>query len=44
LKPGISLAIDSLRNAAQIDQWHRENGMLAFSLRESTSKRQLNLP
>jgi hypothetical protein len=35
LKPGISLAIDSLRNAAQIDQWHRENGMLAFSLRES---------
>jgi hypothetical protein len=35
LKPGIPVPIDSLRNAAQIDQWHREKGMLAFSLRES---------
>lgn len=35
LKPGIPVPIDSLRNADQIDQWHREKGMLAFSLRES---------
>lgn len=34
LVPGIPVPIDSLRNAAQIDQWHREKGMLAFSLRE----------
>lgn len=34
LKPGIPVPIDSLRNASQIEQWHREKGMLAFSLRE----------
>ena len=34
LTPGIPVPIDSLRNAEQIDQWHREKGMLAFSLRE----------
>ena len=34
LKPGIPVPIDSLRDAAQIDRWHREKGMLAFSLRE----------
>jgi len=34
LQPGIPVPIDSLRNADQIDQWHREKGMLAFSLRE----------
>ncbi len=34
LQPGIPVPIESLRNAAQIDQWHREKGMLAFSLRE----------
>ncbi len=34
LKPGIPVPIDSLRNAAQIAQWRREKGMLAFSLRE----------
>lgn len=34
LTPGIPVPIDSLRNADQIDQWHREKGMLAFSLRE----------
>jgi predicted nucleotidyltransferase len=34
LKPGIPVPIDSLRNAEQIDRWHREKGMLAFSLRE----------
>ena len=34
LVPTIPVSIDSLRNASQIDQWHREKGMLAFSLRE----------
>lgn len=34
LTPSIPVPIDSLRNASQIDQWHREKGMLAFSLRE----------
>lgn len=34
LMPGIPVPIESLRNADQIDRWHREKGMLAFSLRE----------
>jgi len=34
LKPGMPVPIDSLRNSGQIEQWHREKGMLAFSLRE----------
>lgn len=34
LVPSIPVPIDSLRNAVQIDQWHREKGMLAFALRE----------
>ena len=34
LVPGIPVSIESLRDAAQIDQWHREKGMLAFTLRE----------
>jgi hypothetical protein len=34
LKPSIPVPIDSLRNAAQIEQWHREKGMPAFALRE----------
>jgi hypothetical protein len=34
LTPGIPVPLESLKNAAQIDQWHREKGMLAFSLRE----------
>ena len=34
LTPGIPVPIESLRDAAQIEQWHREKGMLAFSLRE----------
>lgn len=34
LQPSIPVPIESLRNAEQIDQWHREKGMLAFSLRE----------
>jgi len=34
LVPGMPVPIDSLRNAGQIERWHREKGMLAFSLRE----------
>lgn len=34
LRPVVPVAIDSLRNAAQIEQWRREKGMLAFALRE----------
>ncbi|MDI6747881.1 MAG: hypothetical protein QMD17_12130 [Rhodocyclaceae bacterium] len=34
LLPVIPVPIDSFRNAQQIDQWHREKGMLAFALRE----------
>jgi hypothetical protein len=34
LQPAIPVPIDSLADASQIDQWHREKGMLAFSLRE----------
>ncbi|WP_126445796.1 nucleotidyl transferase AbiEii/AbiGii toxin family protein [Sulfuricystis multivorans] len=35
LQPNIPVPLDVLRDAAQIDIWHREKGMLAFSLRES---------
>ena len=34
LAPIIPVSIDSLKNAKQIDQWHKEKGMLAFALRE----------
>ena len=34
LAPLIPVSIDSLKNAKQIDQWHKEKGMLAFALRE----------
>lgn len=34
LAPVIPVPIDSLKNAALIEQWHREKGMLAFALRE----------
>lgn len=34
LTPVIPVAIESLRNAAQIEQWHRQKGMLVFALRE----------
>lgn len=34
LVPAIPVPIDALSNASQIDQWHREKGMLAFALRE----------
>jgi len=34
LVPSIPVSIESLRDASQIEQWHRDKGMLAFSLRE----------
>jgi hypothetical protein len=34
LQPNMPVPIDVLRNASQIETWHREKGMLAFSLRE----------
>jgi hypothetical protein len=34
LQPVIPVPIDALKNARQIEQWHREKGMLAFALRE----------
>ena len=34
MKPVIPVDIDALRDARQIEQWHRENGLLAFALRE----------
>ncbi|MDO8988728.1 MAG: hypothetical protein Q7U91_03760 [Sideroxyarcus sp.] len=34
LIPSIPVPIDALRDARQIEQWHREKGMLAFALRE----------
>ena len=34
LVPSIPVSIESLRNSSQIEQWHREKGMLAFALRE----------
>jgi hypothetical protein len=33
LRPVIPVGIDSLRDAMQIEQWHRDKGMLAFALR-----------
>jgi hypothetical protein len=33
LRPVLPITIDSLRDAAQIDKWHFEKGMLAFALR-----------
>lgn len=33
LRPVLPVPIESLANPALIDQWHREKGMLAFSLR-----------
>lgn len=34
LVPSIPVSIESLRSSSKIEQWHREKGMLAFSLRE----------
>lgn len=33
LRPSLPVPLDSLKNASQLDQWHREKNMLAFSLR-----------
>lgn len=34
LAPVIPVPLESLADAAKIEQWHREKGMLAFALRE----------
>ncbi len=34
LQPAIPVSIDSLAQPELLDQWHREKGMLAFSLRK----------
>lgn len=34
LQPVIPVQIDALKDAAQIERWHLEKGMLAFALRE----------
>lgn len=34
LTPVMPIPIDSLRDANQVERWHREKGMLAFALRE----------
>jgi hypothetical protein len=33
LKPVLPIPVESLRDTALIDQWHREKGMLVFALR-----------
>ena len=35
LAPVMPVPLDALKNAALIDQWHREKGMPAFALRET---------
>ncbi len=35
LLPVAPVSIDALRSPVQIEQWHREKGMLAFALREA---------
>lgn len=35
LTPSMPVALESLADAAQLDAWHREKGMIAFSLREA---------
>lgn len=37
LAPSLPVSIDTLADAAQIDAWHRDKNMLAFSLREAAS-------
>lgn len=34
LKPVLPISIDALRDAALIEQWHHEKGLLAFALRD----------
>lgn len=33
LRPVLPIGLDTLRDAAQIDRWHAEKGLLAFALR-----------
>lgn len=35
LSPIVPVDINSLKNSQQLQQWHREKGMLAFALREA---------
>ncbi|MDQ6685078.1 MAG: hypothetical protein M3Z16_08120 [Pseudomonadota bacterium] len=34
LRPSLPVSLESLSDAAQLDMWHREKHMLAFSMRE----------
>lgn len=36
LAPALPVPLEALADAAQVDAWHREKNMIAFSLREST--------
>lgn len=38
LRPGIPVPLDALTRPELIEQWHREKGMLAFSLRTNEAK------
>ncbi len=38
LRPGIPIPLEALMQPALIEQWHREKGMLAFSLRTCEAK------
>ncbi|MBU1214158.1 MAG: hypothetical protein KKF58_02875 [Gammaproteobacteria bacterium] len=38
LRPGIPVPLDTLARPELIDQWHREKGMLAFSLRTGEAR------
>lgn len=38
LRPGIPVSLDALARPELIEQWHREKGMLAFSLRTSEAR------
>ena len=35
LVPVMPVSLDALKDSAQVDQWHREKGMLAFALHEN---------
>ena len=37
LVPGIPVPIEAIKDADQLERWHREKGMLAFSLREPSA-------
>lgn len=38
LRPGIPVSLDALARPELIEQWHREKGMLAFSLRTNEAR------